>query len=372
LDKVLSTPVTVNFTEEPLSKVTDFVSRRDKNKIDVSIDKKALDEMGIEVDAPVSIKVHDMPLRSALNLMLRPLGLTWFVRDKTLVITTPEAAEQALLVKVYPVADLTEDLHQLSDLISASLAPTTWDNVGGPGAIRAIGRETLVISQTQAVHDRVADFLAVLRAVASQPAAKLPAAVSHEGYWRRTEQTDRIRAALEKKLTVEFKDVKLEEVLNYLREQSKVDVVLDHKSLEETGMDPKMPVTVKQTDATLARILDLMLGDLHLGYTVDSDAIIITSHEMPENYPTVAVYPVGDFISSEQRDKDFDELIGLLQDTIAPTSWDASGGPGSVWNTADIADALIICQTTEVHRRIAEFLAELRDTRKTDAQTPKK
>ena len=38
--------------------------------------------------------------------MLRDLGLTYVVQDEVLQITTPDVAEQRLVTKVYPVADL--------------------------------------------------------------------------------------------------------------------------------------------------------------------------------------------------------------------------------------------------------------------------
>ena len=38
--------------------------------------------------------------------MLKELDLTYVIRDEVLKITTPEEAENELLTKVYPVADL--------------------------------------------------------------------------------------------------------------------------------------------------------------------------------------------------------------------------------------------------------------------------
>ena len=56
------------------------------------------------------------------------------------------------------------DFDTLIELITSTIAPDTWDAVGGPGAIESFPTNlSLVISQTQDVHDQIADLLAQLR-----------------------------------------------------------------------------------------------------------------------------------------------------------------------------------------------------------------
>lgn len=56
------------------------------------------------------------------------------------------------------------DFDSLIDLITTTIAPTTWDEVGGPGSIAEFRTNlSLVISQTQEVHDQIADLLSQLR-----------------------------------------------------------------------------------------------------------------------------------------------------------------------------------------------------------------
>ena len=63
-------------------------------------------EVGIDTSTPVTKSLHNLPLRSALNLMLREHGLTWTIQDDVLLITTPEEADNCLSTKVYDVSDL--------------------------------------------------------------------------------------------------------------------------------------------------------------------------------------------------------------------------------------------------------------------------
>ena len=98
--------------------------------------------------------------------MLGSLGLTW-IQDKTgLKITTPEAAEAALLTTNYDVRDLVlaagGDASLLVDTIRATIGPATWRTVRGPGTITPAGGG-LQIQQTYHLHRLVERLLADLR-----------------------------------------------------------------------------------------------------------------------------------------------------------------------------------------------------------------
>ena len=56
------------------------------------------------------------------------------------------------------------DFDSLIELITGTIAPTTWSEVGGAGAIKQFATNlSLVISQTQEVHEEIADLLEQLR-----------------------------------------------------------------------------------------------------------------------------------------------------------------------------------------------------------------
>lgn len=56
------------------------------------------------------------------------------------------------------------DFDTLINLITATVEPNTWDDVGGPGAIESFeGNLSLVISNTQEVHEAIVDLLEQLR-----------------------------------------------------------------------------------------------------------------------------------------------------------------------------------------------------------------
>lgn len=92
------------FTETPLRDV--IAQIRDAHNIPVELDVKALEDAGVDLDMPVTQNLSGVSLRSALRLLLGNLDLTYLVKDEVLLITTTEKAQEDLVVKVYPVADL--------------------------------------------------------------------------------------------------------------------------------------------------------------------------------------------------------------------------------------------------------------------------
>ncbi|MEN6458868.1 MAG: hypothetical protein ABFC63_08050 [Thermoguttaceae bacterium] len=102
--EALNSPTKLDFSEQPLSDVIDFL--KDYHKIPIEIDAKALEEKGVGTDSPVTRNLQGVSLRSALRLILKQLELTYLIKDEVLLITTPEKADEDLITKVYPVADL--------------------------------------------------------------------------------------------------------------------------------------------------------------------------------------------------------------------------------------------------------------------------
>jgi len=77
-----------------------------KHEIEIVLDRRALEDEGINPDEPVDVNLRGVSLRSALRIILHEHDLTYAVRDEVLMITTTTAAEELLTTRVYPVADL--------------------------------------------------------------------------------------------------------------------------------------------------------------------------------------------------------------------------------------------------------------------------
>ncbi len=113
----LKKPTQMEFIEMPLSDVIDYL--KDYHGIEIQLDKKALDDVGIGSDTPITKNLKGISLRSALRLLLKEHSLTYVIENEMLLITTPEEADNRLVTKVYPVADL--------------VIPVTSNMMGGMG-----------------------------------------------------------------------------------------------------------------------------------------------------------------------------------------------------------------------------------------------
>lgn len=170
----LRRPATVRFHEIPMS---DFVeSLRREHELPIVVDTRAMEDLGIDLDTPVTLRVSDVRLETVLELALRALDLTWLVRGDTLWITTREEAENSLVTEIYPIGDLVEVDGQtgpspadLIAIITGTIATDTWDDVGGRGMISPY-RDLLVVSQTDRVQGRIDRLLKDLHARAGRAA----------------------------------------------------------------------------------------------------------------------------------------------------------------------------------------------------------
>jgi len=256
IDKKLKTPVSLQFTNAPLAKVMDYLAKL--AEVNLYLDPQGLAEEGVTTDTPVTIEVrHEIMLKSALNLILQPLHLSYVVKDEVLKVTSEQMRDGQVYTATYNVADLVipipnfvpqamglqsaytgamanvgfggggsglpfassqatplavvaksggasinpatlaqvaspprgggggslgaknvpagagpgglgggaqADFDSLIDLITSTVKPTTWDAVGGPGSIAPFETNlSIVVSQTQEVHEEIVDLLEQLR-----------------------------------------------------------------------------------------------------------------------------------------------------------------------------------------------------------------
>jgi len=161
----------------------------------------ALEAVGIGKDTTLNIRMHSVPMRKVLNLVLSETGsgnlLTYYIDQNVLEITTREIADKQLITRVYPVDDLIMDVpdfdqppnfqlqasqvgggggggqnlfnntqnnangtiatraqraQQLIDTIQATIQPDIWTTNGGPAVIRFYNG-SLIVTAPRSVHE---------------------------------------------------------------------------------------------------------------------------------------------------------------------------------------------------------------------------
>ncbi len=384
VEKTLSRKTSLEFAEVPLAEV---IRQLDKKFADVSVllDRKALDEAGVDTDAPITVSLTDVSLRAALNEMLWDLHLTWTIRHGVLLITTREESGVMLAVKIYDVADLgsrsdapsdtnaasfggtTFDYDSLIDTITRCIGPNTWDDIGGPGQIvpdEVDGREALVILQTQQIHDQIVSLLADLRrAVAARESGESPS----DKTFSPVESLDKL---LGTPISLDLVDAPLTALVEHLQKQLPgVNVVIDRRGLADQAIKPDWPISLKVADLPARSALTWGLtptelyGPTHtLDWILRDEVVVVTTPEEAANRQMVKVYDVAALKSPG------DSLEEAIYRTIDPISWDEVGGPGSgVVLTVAGGPTLVVRQTRRNHERVAELLGNLRRIRQSAA-----
>jgi len=104
IESKLNDPVSLNMENRPLAEAVSFLANY--TGINIVLDPKALSDIDLTTSSPVSLQVSGVKLKSALKLLLRPLGLNYKVEDEVLMITSPQASLTSTYAHTYYVGDL--------------------------------------------------------------------------------------------------------------------------------------------------------------------------------------------------------------------------------------------------------------------------
>lgn len=196
--------VSLDFDEAPLRGVIRELAT--KADVNIVLDRAGLEEEGVTLNAPVTIHVHGVSLRSALQLILAPLQLAYTATDNVLTVTSRSRSHGRPVVRTYPIADILPAFENESDLdasfdaligfVVSTVAPESWAERGGQGMVRQYRTTlSLVVRQTESVHQELADLLAQVRRLQQHRVSLDVRAISvpekHEGDLRKVIDLDR-------------------------------------------------------------------------------------------------------------------------------------------------------------------------------------
>ncbi len=108
---------------------------------------------------------------------------------------------------------------------------------------------------------------------------------------------------LRKRIEAEFDETPLQDVLETLADQVRFQVLFDEKALEFAGISTKTPVTIRLHSVPADFLLELILRQLGLGYTIREGIVIVTTPDELENALEVEVYDIRDLLSAVSETK---------------------------------------------------------------------
>lgn len=104
IERKLLSPINLNFRNTPLKQAIQDL--KDLTGINIIPKTSALEEAAISMDQPLTLEVEQISVKSALNLLLNKMHLTYIIKDEVLQITTEGDAQGKVIRVTYPVADL--------------------------------------------------------------------------------------------------------------------------------------------------------------------------------------------------------------------------------------------------------------------------
>ncbi len=121
IESRLTTPVEVRFDNRPLGEVIDTLSKM--TGVPMHIDDRALSAFNMTRDQSVSIDLSQpISLRSALQLILSPLDLSYVIRNEVLMVTSREMQRSDVYPVTYRVASLVLPIPNFTTSYETGLA----------------------------------------------------------------------------------------------------------------------------------------------------------------------------------------------------------------------------------------------------------
>ena len=205
---------------------------------------------------------------------------------------------------------------------------------------------------------------------------------------------------------VSFEETPFEQVVEWLREHTGVNVTVHWQVMQDAGLERDTPISLKARNIRLSQVLWMIVNqaagsELDLAYRVSDDLITLSLREDFEQEMIAKVYDVSDLLlriprfrnaarlnaaealnntgsgdgqsraaalfradeaepseNGEGRtslDRDIRELIRVIQRAIEPTSWQGQGGVGTV---TGLRRQLIVRNTPHVHQLLGGYLRE--------------
>ena len=310
----LSAAATVDLSDSSLSEVVDWL--RNEQKLVVLLNNSTLSDIGVLPSEPISDRLDGDPIYLLLN-RLRSLGLAWYFEDGIVHITSAEDAENRLTTLSYNVGDLLDagyEQDDLSQVIDCAVAPSSWESVGGAGALTSLG-DVMFIRQTDEIQREIQGLLTALRGHARQ--TFVLDATQHLA----------MRQKLNENVSVDFLDTPLVAAVGQLAEDTGVDLRLDMPSLRESRIREREPITLKLTDHTLATVLQAITMNFKLTWILRDGVLWITSPEQAESFQKIAVYDVRDLCRDSAESVALSDAVTMQ---TAPDLWDDVGGAGTL------------------------------------------
>jgi hypothetical protein len=320
----------------------------------ISFDPDALQELGVTLRDPVTVTLTGSTVGKALAAIAASRKLVVVVEEGQVLITSPAAHRESLVRVRYTVSDLTGDdpkqLVELGALVQKLVAPDCWQSNGGRGTLEA-AEGALVVTQTGNVHYQLLVFCEKLRTARGKPTRSR----LNPDLFTLATRSAQAQAVLGREVTVNFsRGASLGEILNYLRDLTGVEFLVDRPALNAAGISDDPRAVLKVDKQSLAVALSQMLEPLGLAWrAVAANTLQITAQKAVATRLELEFYKVGELVAKGQHAA----LIERIKSRVAGGTWSDAGGAGILYFDSP-SQCLIVLQSQPVQAALEALLAE--------------
>ena len=426
IEQKMQQRIDVVLFKQPLKDVVSSLG----TKLDVPfyIDERALAEAGMDSNTPVNIDLRNIKAEVAMRLLMKSLQLTWFVRNDMVIVTTPEAAEQELEVRIYQCQDFLE--------IASSFQDQGGMNVGGgmggfqnvpPRRIRGEGfrndqsagsddrlpatrspyphvynassdgdsrhrdrtLEDLIkliprVIKPRSWEDRggsgtigsLSGGILVISATSSVHAEvgqllqklRIAKKVRPNAAITCSSKISVIEQKMQQRIDIVCFEQSLKEVLDALADKLDVAFYIDERALMEVGLDTNTPVKINFTNIKAEVAMRLLMNSLSLAWVVCDDLVLVTTFEAAEQELVLQVYPCVDFLElvdqSPRRSRRKKGLDNLIEVIQNKINAESWAKVGGAGVIVEYGAVLVVTQLPSIHREVESLLRGLRTAKK--------
>ncbi|MBI5760638.1 MAG: hypothetical protein HZA46_19140 [Planctomycetales bacterium] len=242
-------------------------------------------------------------LRDHLENRLTELLAEGVPRDKAILIALEEFGDAAGLAAEFLHIVRHQKRRKIMRLTAGSLAAAVAMVLG----VMAFWPDSHPLS-----------FPATSRALA-QATAAVPATPGEPTVEENNAATER---KLAKRIPAQFADTPLKDVLEYVFDSIGVDNVIRMTKLAEEGVGLENPINLNLKQIRAEMLLDLVLNDAGLTYTVRDGIVIISTQADQDVALEVRIYNVRDLVTMDA------EKAAILRERWTTTGWISGGGFG--------------------------------------------
>jgi len=366
IEQSLREPTEIVFSDNPLPDVLQYFT--DLHRVPIELDRESLAAEGIAEDLSISLTMSGITMESALNLILKPSGLTFYNKGAGLMVTTEQRGRQMLTTRIYPIHHLVSGENDVTSVqalqrIIPLLTDRNWnpDEYKGVFIMPGTNPRQLVVRQNYRVHRQIEGIVTGLRRArqmqaqgATPGAPRTPAKRGNLLYF-----PEKLEQGLRSSTQCDFVKNPLEEACEFLEVQHQTEFWMNKAALRDQGIATDQQISLKVSGVSLQSALHLMLKPLKLTVINQDEVLKITTQVDADKQFFIRIYPVRDLINKGDGAVDYQGLIMMLVRTTNGR-WSNDETDGGRIDKFENADSLLIRQTQETHREIEGILAAVR------------